>query len=87
MKLLDYMSERAEVVRAIDSCDEWDTFVSDTDNCIRRELNLNRGRMNLPEDWHEVMDWLDGASIDVLCDIDIEMGGVFYYYLCRIGLA
>lgn len=85
MRLLDYMSERADALRSIDD-ERWDEFIDATEATIRHELNLNRGRMRLPDDWHGVKDWLDGAPIDVLCDIDVDEGGVFYYYLCRIGI-
>lgn len=85
MKLLQYMYERCKVARQLDG-EEFEDFVTAVDNEIRKALNIGRGALQLPEDYEGVMDWLDGAPCSVLVDIDLYEGGVFYYYLCRIGL-
>ena len=86
MRLLDYMYEKSLTAAKIENEDKFEEFISSIENEIRDALNLNRGALNLPEDYEDVMDWLDGAPCSVLCDIDIDEGGVFYYYLCRCGI-
>lgn len=86
MKLLNYMYEKSLTASKIDNEDKFEEFVGNIDNEIRDAINLNRGALNLPEDYEDVMDWLGGCPCTALCDIDIYEGGVFYYYLCRCGI-
>lgn len=85
MKLLNYMHDQFQVAQQLDN-EEFEDFVTAVDNEIRQQLNIGRGALQLPEDYEDVMDWLDGAPCSVLVDIDLYEGGVFYYYLCRMGL-
>lgn len=86
MKLLEYMSKKAAQASQIIDETDFNKFVSAADREIRSALNLNKGAINLPEDFAAVVTWLGGSSCSVLREIDVLEGGVFYYYLCREGL-
>lgn len=86
MKLLEYMAQQSLIAAKLTDENQWEQHVSAVDAHIRKELNINRGAMLLSEDWQDVMDWL-GAPCSALCDVDVCEGGVYYYYLCRVGIA
>lgn len=86
MRLIEYMFEKSLIAAKIDNEDKFEEYVGNIENEIRGALNLNKGVLNLPEDYESVMDWLGGHPCTALRDIDIYEGGVFYYYLCRCGV-